>query len=67
MKKIILNSNGLFKNSIGTKYLFINKVENNYYEDKAIELVNLINKDNKNIKVFYGSLKNTNFKVMENI
>ncbi len=24
LKKIILNSNGLFKNSIGTKYLFIN-------------------------------------------
>lgn len=57
LKNIILNPNGLFKNAKGKKILFINKVENNEYEELAKEIINLINKEEHDIITFCGSIK----------
>lgn len=63
--QIILNENGLFKNAIGDKILFINKVENKYYEDLSIQLAKKITKQNKDIKIYYGSIKLEVFKIFK--
>lgn len=55
---IVLNENGLFKNSIGEKVLFINKVENTYYENLTKKLINCIEDKAKDINIAYGSIKN---------
>ncbi|SCI13321.1 MULTISPECIES: selenium cofactor biosynthesis protein YqeC [unclassified Romboutsia] len=57
LKNMILNENGLFKNSVGEKILFINKVENERYKCLTKELIKLIKKENKYIKILYGSVK----------
>lgn len=57
LKNIILNPKGLFKNSKGKKILFINKVENNEYEELAKDVISLINKEEHDIGTFYGSIK----------
>lgn len=62
-KHIILSKNGLFKNSFGEKILFLNKVESEEFEKIALDLINLINKENHNIVIFYGSIKNNYYKV----
>ena len=58
---IVLNDNGMFKNAMGENVLFINKVENTYYENIANDLIEHIkNKNkiiNKNINIVYGSIK----------
>lgn len=59
-KDIVLNDNGLYKNAKGEKFLFINKVENQEYEKLAFDLINIINKDSHDIKIYYGSI-NQNF------
>ncbi|WP_270505826.1 selenium cofactor biosynthesis protein YqeC [Paraclostridium sordellii] len=56
LKNIILNKNGLFKNSVGEKILFINKVENSYKEELTNKLIKMIKKEDNNMKVIYGSL-----------
>lgn len=66
---LIFNSNGLFKNSIGRRILFINKVET----DQDVEAVNnLLEKiKRENLKshlidsVIYGSLKNSNYELIQ--
>lgn len=67
LENIVLNKNGLFEKAIGEKILFINKVENNYYEDLAIELIKSIKKVNCDINIIYGSIKNKVFKEWEKI
>ncbi|MGL4911234.1 MAG: selenium cofactor biosynthesis protein YqeC [Romboutsia sp.] len=62
LKSIILSKNGLFEKAIGEKILFINKVENDYYESLAIELIKSIRKVNSDINIIYGSIKNEIFK-----
>lgn len=57
LKNMILNENGLFKNAVGEKILFINKVENEQYKHLAKNLINLVKQENKNIKILYGSIK----------
>ncbi|MGL5379844.1 selenium cofactor biosynthesis protein YqeC [Clostridium sp.] len=58
---IVLNDNGMFKNAMGENVLFINKVENTYYENIAKDLIeNIKNKNktiDKNINIVYGSIK----------
>ncbi len=56
LKNIVLNEQGLFKNSRGQKILFINKVENVYREKLAKDLIKLIRKENDTIDILYGSL-----------
>lgn len=56
LKNIVLNRNGLFKNSIGEKILFINKVDNEKREELAYKLIRMIKKEDENIKIIYGSL-----------
>lgn len=63
--QMILNKNGLFKNAIGDKILFINKAENKYYEDLSIQLAKKITKQNKDIKIYYGSIKLEVFKIFK--
>lgn len=62
---LIFNSQGLFKNSVGQKILFINKVESVEEIKLAHELVGLIIEKNKTAllldKVIFGSLKNKNY------
>lgn len=62
IKKIVLNPNGLFKYARGKKILFINKVENTYHETMAKELISEIKKENSEISIFYGSIKENEFK-----
>lgn len=56
LKNMILNKDGLFKDSIGKKILFINKVENESYEDLAKKLINLIKEETNDIDIYYGSI-----------
>lgn len=62
---LIFNSQGLFKNSLGEKILFINKVESVEEIKLAHELVNLIIERNKTVllldKIIFGSLKKKTF------
>lgn len=60
---IILNKNGLFKNSCGEKILFINKVENKENEEIAKTLTNKINEHKHNLNIVYGSIKDDYFKI----
>ncbi len=62
IKNIVLNPNGLFKYARGKKILFINKVENKYYETSSKELIREIEKDSSDISIFYGSIKKNEFK-----
>lgn len=57
LRDIVLSEHGIFKNSIGEKVLFINKVENEYYESVVKILINSIKNKNKNINIIYGSIK----------
>lgn len=57
LKNMILNKDGLFKNAIGKKFVFINKVESENYKEIAQKLVKLIKEDNSDISIFYGSIK----------
>lgn len=63
LKNMILNKDGLFKNAIGEKVLFINKVESDRYKKLAEGLIKLINEDSHNISIFYGSIKENFCKV----
>lgn len=56
LKNTVLNKGGLFKNSVGDKILFINKVDNETRESLANELISMIKKEDKDIKIIYGSL-----------
>ncbi|RDC50893.1 putative selenium-dependent hydroxylase accessory protein YqeC, partial [Acinetobacter sp. RIT592] len=56
LKNIVLNKNGLFKNSIGEKILFINKVDNEKREELVDKLISMIKKEDESIKIIYGSL-----------
>lgn len=56
LKNIVLNKNGLFKNSIGEKILFLNKVDNEKREKLADKLISMIKKEDESIKIIYGSL-----------
>lgn len=56
LKNIVLNRDGLFKNSVGDKILFINKVDNEIRENLANELISMIKKEDNNIRIIYGSL-----------
>lgn len=62
-KNIVLNKNGIFKNAIGEKILFINKVESLEYEEVVKKLIDLLNKENHDIKIFYGSIKYDFYKI----
>lgn len=62
IRNIVLNSNGLFKYAKGKKILFINKVENIYYENLAKKLIAIIKNENVDISIFYGSIKENIFK-----
>lgn len=57
---VVFHHNGLFKNALGEKILFINKVEDEQSHQDAYELIRLIKKENKkNLyidKIILGSL-----------
>jgi len=57
LAKIVLSKDGLFKNAVGEKVLFINKVENKNLEDTAKELIKIIRIKDSSIKFYYGSVK----------
>lgn len=57
LKKIVLSEKGIFKNAIGKKILFINKVESRSNEIIAIELIKTIIEEYRNIEIYYGSIK----------
>lgn len=65
-KDIVLSENGLFKNAIGEKILFINKVENEEYENIAFDLINTINNEKHDIKIYYGSINQNFYRYIEN-
>ena len=67
LESVVLNKNGLFKRAIGEKILFINKVENNYYENLATQLIKHITKNNSDMIILYGSIKNEIFKEWKKI
>ena len=56
LKNIILHKDGLFKNSVGEKILFINKVDNEKREELVDKLISMIKKEDESIKIIYGSL-----------
>ena len=64
-EKIILSEKGIFKNSLGEKFIFFNQADTIEEKNKAIELINYL-KSNKeiedmNINFFYGSVKKDEF------
>ena len=61
MTEIITNKEGLFKNSIGKKILFINQVETEEEFEYAKQLANSIEKNNIIEKVIIASLLNKKF------
>lgn len=63
LKNVVLNKNGLFKNSVGEKILFINKVESKEKEEMAIKLISMIKNKDEDIKIVYGSLMTGMYKV----
>lgn len=63
LKNVVLNKNGLFKNSVGQKILFINKVEGKEKEELALKLIDMIRSKDKDIKIIYGSLMTGSYKV----
>lgn len=55
---IIIDSNGLFKDSIGEKILFLNRIEDEKSKEMAWELLKILERKNINsLKVIGGSLK----------
>lgn len=64
-EKIILSENGIFKHSLGDKYIFFNQTDSIEEKNKAIELIEYLksNKDieDMNIKFLYGSVKKDEF------
>lgn len=62
---IIFHRNGLFKDSVGERILFINKVENNeeiVLVDELVHYIKLQNERDKLIdKIVYGSLRNKEY------
>lgn len=65
LKEIILNENGLFKNSLGEKILFINQVETKSDLENVILLINLLKKEKEKFidKIIYGSLHNDEYNI----
>lgn len=61
MTEIILNKDGLFKNSIGRRILFINQVETEKDFEYAKQLANFIKKSEMIQKIIIGSLHNKKF------
>lgn len=61
MTEIITNKEGIFKNSIGKKILFINQVETEEESKYAKQLANSIEKNNIIEKVIIASLLNKKF------
>lgn len=63
--KICSNKNGLFKNSRGTLYLYINKADTEEYIEKALYLSNYLKKSivgkPYNFKICFGSFKQGEF------
>ncbi len=62
---VVLNKNGLFKNSYGEKILFINKVENKENEEAAKILIQKINEHKHKLSIVYGSIKDDCFKIIK--
>ncbi|GAA0070455.1 selenium cofactor biosynthesis protein YqeC [Clostridium sardiniense] len=55
---IIINSNGLFKDSVGEKILFLNRLEDEKSKEMAWKLLEVLNRKNKDsLKIIGGSLK----------
>lgn len=63
---MIFNEEGLFKNSVGRKILFINKVESEENENVLKKLIDKINEKNKEKRlierIVYGSIKSKKVK-----
>ncbi len=59
LKDVIINEQGLFKNSAGEKILFINKAECDYYINKAVELSTVVYDHVDRIVI--GSIRNQEF------
>lgn len=55
--KIVVGKDSLFKNSIGKKVLFINKVENSGREAVAKQLIYSVKEKDNSINTYYGSVK----------
>lgn len=59
---VISNKNGLFKNSVGEKILFLNKIENKKQYEMACKLLKILERKNINInKIIGGSLLNESY------
>lgn len=60
IKNIFIHEQGLFKNSRGNKYLFINQADDDELIEKSFELAKYLNQSIKNLnfKICIGSLKN---------
>lgn len=59
---VISSKNGLFKNSVGEKILFLNKIENKKQYEMACKLLKILERKNINInKIIGGSLLNESY------
>lgn len=59
---VISSKNGLFKNSVGEKILFLNKIENKKQYKMACKLLKILERKNINInKIIGGSLLNESY------
>ncbi|EJO5348641.1 putative selenium-dependent hydroxylase accessory protein YqeC [Clostridium botulinum] len=66
ISSLITNPLGLFKNSLGEKILFINKIENKHKNSLAHELIKCLS-SNSNLfidKIIIGSLKEKNYNLV---
>lgn len=63
IKNICISENGIFKNSIGEKYLFINQADTEQDKEKSIKIADYIYKNIENIdfKIVIGSLHEEKF------
>jgi len=60
--KVIIDIRGLFKNALGRKILFINKVETDIQVSSAKKIINYLKKNNVFLeRVIIGSLKNMRY------
>lgn len=65
MADIIINPNGLFKDSVGEKILFLNRVEDEESKEIAWKLLEILNRKNKNLlKIIGGSLKRKEYSML---
>lgn len=56
--EIIMNPNGLFKDSVGEKILFLNRINDKKSKELVCELLELLSRKNKNsLKIIGGDLK----------